>query len=292
MRSIDAIRGQGLASNRAFTRKLDELPSVRFHRTTRNQKLAPIERVPYDHPHFKYRPVPKAPFCASTYVSIEATCSEDCSFKRGPDGKPNGCYVDADSFMHRAMLTLDAGAKGRSGRDVIAEEAALIDRAWPKGIPQDGGRGGRDLRLHIGGDVPDEFSARILAGAAARWIARGGGRVWSYTHSWKKIPAEAWWPISIFASVESPEDADLARRRGYLPAAVVSEFPSGKRLFRYGKGELLPCPAETLGKNCVESCRVCVDGSPGVGIAFKVHGRDAAAAKSALVHLGRGRSAA
>lgn len=284
-----------LPKKHALTRALDGRAAktsstpVRFHRTTRNQKLAPLERVPYDHPHFKYRPVPKAPFCASTYVSIEATCSDSCSFKRGSDGKPNGCYVDADSFMHRAMLALDAGAKGKSGREVIAEEVREIDRAWPKGIPQDGARGGRDLRLHIGGDVPDEWSARLLAGAAARWIARGGGRVWSYTHSWKKIPVEAWWPISIFASVETPADADLARRRGYLPAAVVSDFPNGKRTFRFGDGELLPCPAETLQKNCV-GCRACLEPTR-YGIAFRVHGRDGQAARSALVQLGTRRAA-
>lgn len=265
------------------------MTAVRFHRFTRNTKLAPIERVPYDHPHFTHRPVARAPFCSSTYVSIEATCSEACPFKRGEDGSPNGCYVDADSFMHRAMLTLDAGARGKTGAEVIAEEVAAIDAAWPRGIPQDGARGGRDLRLHIGGDVPDEASARALAGAAARWIARGGGRVWTYTHSWRAIAADAWWPISVLASVETPEDADLARQRGYPPAAVVTDFPDGKRLFRFGAGALLPCPAETLGKNCV-SCRVCLDGV-GPGIAFKVHGRDAQVVRAQLVQLGTRRAA-
>jgi hypothetical protein len=266
------------------------MTAVRFHRTTRNQKLAPIERVPYDHAHFTYRPVPRAPFCASTYVSIEATCSEDCPFKRAEDGTPNGCYVDADSFMHRAMLTLDEGARGKSGREVILEEVAEIDRVWPNGIPQDGARGGRDLRLHIGGDVPDEASARALAGAAARWIARGGGRVWTYTHSWRTIPARAWWPISVVASVETPDDADRARARGYTPAAVVTDFPDGKRQFQFGAGSLLPCPAETLGKTCV-ACRVCLDGTD-TGIAFKVHGRDAQTVREQLVQLGRKRRAA
>lgn len=256
------------------------MPAVVFHRKSANRKLSPVARVPYPHAHYKYRPVPVAPFACSTFTSIEATCSESCLFKRG------GCYVAADQFMHRAMLTLDAGAVGRTGSEVIAEEVDIIDRAWKhRGVPRDGWRGnGRDLRLHVGGDVPDAASAALLAWAAVRWAARGGGRVWTYTHGWRTIPRVSFGSISALASVETARQVRAARRRGYAPALVVEQFPAGKRPFEVAGTRFVPCPAETLGKTCVE-CRLCLDvdlHSKNLGIAFQLHGRDAS-----LVQLGK-----
>jgi hypothetical protein len=262
--------------------------AARFHRTSANKKLSPVGKLALPHADFKCRPVPRAPFCSSTYVSIEATCSDACPFKRGPNGERGGCFIGADYFTQSAMRKLDAGAEALLGREVILQEVEEIDRTWPRGVPQDGARGGRDLRLHVGGDVPDELSAHFLAGAAAAWRARGGGAVWTYTHSWRSVTAGAFWPISVLASVETPEDVQLARGRGYVPALVVEEFPDGKRPFKVGGTRFIPCPAETLGKTCVE-CRLCLDAplrAMGAGIAFAIHGRDAAAAKSALVQLG------
>lgn len=262
--------------------------SVRFHKTSANRKLARQVKVPYEHKHFKFRPTPVAPFCSSTYVSIEATCSESCAFKRGPNGERGGCYIDADSFMRRAMAVLDQGAKGRSGIDVIREEAEEIDRAFPHGVPQDGARGGRDLRLHVGGDVFDRHGAWLLAGAASRWAMRGGGSVWSFTHNWREIAREYFGAISILASVERLGDIREAVRAGYAPALVVEKFPRGKRTFERGGVTFIPCPAETLQKTCVE-CRLCLDADGlarrGQGIAFEVHGQGAEVAKSALVPL-------
>lgn len=263
-------------------------PSVRFHKKSANRKLAPVEKVPYDHKQFKFRPTPRAPYCASTYVSIAATCPDTCAFKREPDGTAGGCYVDSDHFMRRAMVTLDTGARGKSGLDVIRDEVREIDLAWPRGIPQDGARGGRDLRLHIGGDVPDGLAAQLLARAAAHWLSRGGGRVWTFTHSWLEIERENFGKISVLASVEQDEQIGAAVQAGYAPALVVARFPNGKRLFTRGGVSFIPCPAETLSKTCV-TCRLCLDADKlsarGQGIAFEVHGLGSAAAKSALVPL-------
>lgn len=268
------------------------MKAVVFHRRSANRKLSPIARVPYDHPHYKYRPTPVAPFACSTFVSIEATCSSSCPFKMGPDGERGGCYVDADHFMRRAMGLLDAGAVGRTGADVIAEEVRVIDRIWAhRGVPRDGWRGnGRDLRLHVGGDVPDAKSARLLAGAAERWTARGGGSVWTYTHAWDQIRRSAFGLISVLASVENARQVRPARRRGYAPALVVERFPNGKRPFVVAGTTFVPCPAETLGKTCVE-CRLCLDvdlHAKNLGVAFELHGRDA---KHALVALNVRRAA-
>lgn len=268
-------------------------PVAKLHRASANKKLSPVGKVPYDHPRYRFRPTPRAPFACSTYVSIEATCSDECPFKRGPNGEPGGCFIDADQFMRRSMRLLDEAARGREVLAVMRLEASEIDRAWPRGIPQDGARGGRDLRIHVGGDTPNERGARMLAGAAARWIGRGGGAVWTYTHSWRSIAASSFWPIAVLASVEKPRQVREARSRGYAPALVVEDFPNGKRAFEVEGTRFIPCPAETLGKTCVE-CRLCLDVdlvAKGLGIAFKVHGADSAAAVAALTPL-RIRSAA
>lgn len=269
------------------------MTAVAFHRKSANRKLAPIERVPYDHAFYKYRPTPRAPFCCATFVSIEATCSESCLFKRTPDGKRGGCYIDADQFMRRAMGLLDAGADGRTGAEVIAEETRVIDAIYKhRGVPRDGWRGqGRDLRLHVGGDVPDAKSARLLAGAAERWKARGGGSVWTYTHAWNEVHRRAFGGISVLASIESAAQVRPTRRRGYAPALVVPHFPNGKRPFVVAGTRFIPCPAETLGKTCVE-CRLCLGGldlhAKKLGVAFQLHGNDA---KHALVALNVRRAA-
>lgn len=266
-----------------------------FQRTSSNRKLATIERVPYPHKAFKFRPTPRAPFCCSTFVSIASTCSNSCAFKRGPNGEPGGCYVDSDSFMRRAMVKLDGA--GRTPAQAIDDEVRLLDGAFTRRvasnpnaprIPQDGARGGRDLRLHVGGDVPDAASARKLGAAAARWLARGGGRVWTFTHGWAEIPREAFGPISVLASVEREHQVAQAVAQGFAPALVAAKFPGGKRPFDWGGVSFVPCPAKTLGKTCV-SCRLCLDADGlkrrGQGIAFEVHGQGAAVAAAALVPL-------
>jgi hypothetical protein len=261
--------------------------AVRFHRESRNKKLSRVEKVPYDHPVYRFRPTPRAPFVSATYVSIESTCSDLCPFKRDEQGRPGGCFIEAEHFTRKMMATLDDGARGLAADKVIQLEVQEIDRTWSRGIPQDGARGGRDLRIHVGGDTPTERSARMLAGAAARWLARGGGAVWSYTHSWRSIPASAFWPISILASVETPGQVLEARARGYAPALVVEDFPNGKLPFEVAGTKFIPCPAETVGTTCVR-CRLCLrDGlfERNYGIAFQVHGADAGAARAALTPL-------
>lgn len=259
-----------------------------FIRTSTNSKLSPIGFKPYDNPRFSRRPVPRAPFCSSTYVSIEATCPDTCSFKR------RGCYIDT-GFTKRLASTLDVEAQDRSAFEVILEEVALIDRAFALGMPQDGARGGRDLRLHVGGETPSAGAAVLLAEAAGRWRARGGGSVWTFTHNWRSIPRAAFGSISALASVETPAQADQALAAGYAPALVVSEFPRGRKAFTTGGVKLVPCPAESGERTCVE-CRLCFDdkvlAARGTGIAFKAHGAGADQVRTQLGVLRAPRRAA
>lgn len=269
---------RGLADPPAVERTQRAKPprfGARFTPATANRKLAPVKHVPHE---YRPRPVPVGPFCSATSVSIEATCQDSCPFKH------NGCLADA-GFTRLQSVQMNSEARKSNGLEVAKAEAALIDAAFRRGVPQDGARGGRDLRLHVGGDAADAASAKALAGAARRWLDRGGGSVWTFTHAWRSIPRSAWAPISVLASVETAEQAQEAQARGYAAALVVADFPAGDRAFDIGRGvQAIPCPAETKGKTCVE-CRLCLDAdlvSMDRAIAFKAHGYGAGKVVAAL----------
>lgn len=260
---------------------------AKFHAVSCDRKLSPVDLVDVGFP--RPRPTPRAPFCSSTYTSIHGTCSDDCPLKRA------GCYVDA-GFTKFANDKLDQALLGKTPEQVIAIEVRLIDEAFPQrlikgrfgmlargGVPQDGARGGRELRLHVGGDAPSEACAKMLAGAADRWRARGGGRVWSYTHSYRTVRRQAWGSVAVLASVEKPEQVAVARAQGYAPAVLVPEFPNGKRLFEFGGAQIIPCPVEATpgsGKTCIQGCRLCLGEvdlyGKNQGIGFAVHGPEEA----------------
>jgi hypothetical protein len=222
----------------------------------------------------------------STYTGINATCLDECAFKK------SGCYVRA-GWTHILATKLDdeAAQAKATALDVIKNEAALIDAAFPEGVPRDGARGGRDLRLHVSGDAPTTECAKVLASAARRWKARGGGTVFTYTHSWRHIKRSAWGPISVLASIEHPRQAAEARKQGYAASLVVEKFPS-RRAFEVDGETFIPCPAQNVDANgehvtCVE-CRLCLDRdllALGKGIAFEVHGSRKPSAIRALVQL-------
>jgi hypothetical protein len=218
------------------------------------------------------------PFVSSTRVSFEATCPSSCAFKA------RGCYERAGFTGRFTRAMDDAAANGWTGDMVTALESSLIEQSFDGGqVPQDGARGGRDLRLHVGGDVASARGARMLGCAATRWRARGGGSVWSFTARWRTIGRAAWGKdISVLASVQSVGAAQAAAERGYSPAMVVKDLVTD-RAFDAGGIKLIPCPAETRGKTCVQ-CRLCLDGKlpPSTGVAFGMHGRDAVNFKTRL----------
>ncbi len=249
--------------------------AVRLYESTANSKLAPVALQPYKSATYngKGRPIPRMPFVTATRASIAGTCRSSCMFKE------KGCYERA-GFTSRVSTELDriASDGGLSPVSIAVQEETLIRGAFGgKRIPKNGKWGPRPLRLHVGGDVYDSASASVLARAALDWLLRGGGPVWTYTHSWKHIPRRVFGAISVLASVEWPTHARAALAAGYAPAVVVDRFPSDKRFTWHGI-ELIPCPAETRGITCVE-CRLCFDDSKLVerkmGIAFAKHGRDA-----------------
>lgn len=246
---------------------------ARFLNATADRKLAPVRLEPHKG---KPRPVPAGPFCSATYVSIAKSCPSSCRFRDG------ACYVTA-GFTAPLSRALDDSAHRSTGDQVIDAESALLEGAFRRAqVPQDGARGGRDLRLHIGGDVPSETALQRLAWAVDTWLYRGGGAVWTFTHRWRELRRSVWGRISVLASVETVAEANAARRLGYVPAIVVLRFPS-RRAFRLEamRDQVVPCPAETSGGRvtCVE-CRMCLDADAlrrrGKAIGFAVHGIGAA----------------
>lgn len=238
---------------------------VLFKPTAINRKLSPVDMVANGTP--RLRPVARAPFCSATYASIQATCPSSCAYKG------SGCFAES-GFTRHLMASLNKSSSKMTGRQVAEIEAAAIDLAFPKGMPSDGARGGRDLRLHVGGDVGGgRYGARALASAAKRWKERGGGSVWTYTHKWRQIPSESFGEISVLASVERPSELAVALDRGYAPAVTVDSF-AGPKAFLMGGVKVVPCPAETRDTTCVE-CRLCLDRDlvgARVGIGFALHG--------------------
>lgn len=250
-----------------------------------NGKLGRVVWDPVADPRYPQgRPRAVRPYVAATSVSIEATCPTSCTFRGA------GCFAES-GFTRIVGKKMDEAALFATPDEVAEEEARLIDSAWRLGVPQDGARGGRDLRLHVAGDVPSGRGARMLGAAAERYRKRGGGSVWTFTHRWRSIPRQAFGQtVSVLASCEHPTEVKEARDRGYAAALVVPRFKERRAHALPGlpRGwKLVPCPAETGETNCAR-CRLCLDRDlvgMKVAIGFAVHGRDAARAVEKLVQL-------
>lgn len=212
--------------------------------------------------------------CATTYAA-QASCPTSCVFFNG-----GGCYAENGRLYAALTRPLNGAAElaDASPVDVACEEAAAID-ALPV-IP------GRPMRLHTVGDCATDETARIVSAAAERYMDRGGGQVWTYTHAWRDVERVSWGRVSVLASCEDVGEFDEARERGYAPSIVVQEFASRKLYAideldgspgprRLGSEAVLPCPAQTSSATC-SSCRLCFDDTKllarGYAIAFAVHG--------------------
>jgi hypothetical protein len=192
--------GARLAADRALLRRrLNHGAAAVFTATNCNRKLSPVELVDVGR-RFK-QPRVRAPYCSTKFASIQGSCPDTCRFKM-KQGRSNGCFADA-GFTAMRSRRYDRAAVGLSPLEVIAQEAREIRQAFGGGrIPQDGMEGGRDLRLHVGGDAPTAACAQLLGGAAADWRRRGGGAVWTYTHAFRDVPRAAWGPaVSVLASI-------------------------------------------------------------------------------------------
>jgi len=209
---------------------------------------------------------------SATYAATSVSCPSTCNL-RG-----SGCYAESGRVgVHVAALNTSA-PEGIRPEAIARKEAGFIRAAFGKRpIPQDGARGGRDLRLHVSGDCRTNKAAEILGKAALHWKSRGGGAVWTYTHAWATVRRKSWGKgVSVLASMEDPKLAAKARRQGYAPALVVQEHPSTKAFTLPGSTvRWIPCVEQTHGIPCAD-CRLCMDADGlrqrNMGIAFAAHG--------------------
>jgi len=211
-----------------------------------------------------------------TYASIKATCPKTCPLKS------NGCYGEL-SYVGIINKRMNRRARQNSPLDLARSEAKAIDAGYRGGkVPA-----GRMMRMHVAGDSILRRGTRLLASAVKRWQARGGGPVWTFTHSHANVPRSTWGSISVLASIESVSQVEAVREAGYAPALVVAEFSSDKAFKVVGSDTVfIPCPAQTKEKVTCESCRLCTRAdwlfATNKGIAFAVHGIRSAALKRHL----------
>lgn len=218
---------------------------------------------------------------SATYASIAQSCPDTCELKN------DGCYAQ---FGHTGMHVRRLDQSDKTSVQVAKEEAEAIDAAFKGGpVPQDGTKGGRDLRLHVAGDARNPTAAKKLGAAASRWRERGGGSVWSYTHAWRNVKRKLWGKdVSVLASVDKPEDAKAARKQGYTPAIVVPEHSSNKAFKSHGI-TWIPCLEQTIERSCT-ACRLCFQADElykkKMGIAFAAHGSKTNSLKKKLKVIG------
>ena len=207
---------------------------------------------------------------AATTYAAQTSCPTSCPFFGG------GCYAESGStgMFVTGPLNAAAAAVPHDAFDVALAEADAIDQLDV--VP------GQPLRLHTVGDCASDEAARSVSAAAARYRARGGGPVWTYTHAWREVARASWGEVSVLASCESAADEGLARARGYATAVVVESFNAkGRHLIDAQESkaaagvDVLPCPQQTSHVTCSD-CRLCFDDAKlrerGHAIGFNIHG--------------------
>jgi len=200
---------------------------------------------------------------AATHVA-QGSCPNTCPLLGA------GCYAESGpQGIHSRRLARAAAGRALRPVDYARAEASAIDALSPKS--------NEPLRLGVVGDARTVPAARMRAGAAERWQARGGGPTWTYTHAWRTVPRSAYGPaISPLASIDDPKDARVARTRGYAPALIVGQFPATS--WRKAGTVWIACPSQTRGITCA-ACRLCwrADTLRDVrrGVAFQAHGSGA-----------------
>jgi hypothetical protein len=207
---------------------------------------------------------------AATYAPIEQTCPDSCKLK------DSVCYAQT-SFVgiQNARLTKVA-RKGRYTALQLAKlEAEAIDQASSNPRVLSGSKRLGPLRLHVSGDSRTIGGTKKLAAASKRYTKRTGSVVYSYTHSWKIVPRQAWGSISILASVDDLKQAKQALKKGYAPAVVVDSHPEDGKKWQFKDLNVIPCPSQTRNVTC-ETCKLCMNDdflkSTNSVIAFAIHG--------------------
>jgi hypothetical protein len=195
----------------------------------------------------------------ATTHACSITCPSSCPLK-------DACYKHVGTQNYTSKSLDDHQRRLHQSHVTIArKEAKLIDNLTRQ----------TDLRIHTVGDCKSAEAAKLVSGAAERFMERTGGKAYTYTHAWRDVPREAWGSVSVLASCETMSDVEQAWARGYAAAVVVNEH-SDWHTYLSGQFRVMPCPKQT-GKsaNC-KACRVCMRDSllrkAKLVVAFAAHG--------------------
>jgi len=172
---------------------------------------------------------------ATTYAA-KSTCPDSCPFKDtaacyGMVGPPSAVWKRLSNGTHTEVAKDEA--------DVIAKLTGTVP-----------------LRLHTMGDCSTNKAAQILAKAAQEYTAKQGQKVYTYTHTWRRIDRKSWGSISVLASCETVEEAMQAMGRGYPAAMTVMShegLPKGSKEIRF-----VSCLKQTHKAETCLACGLCL----------------------------------
>lgn len=207
---------------------------------------------------------------AATHAS-QASCPPDCPLMG------HGCFAEYGKQLWHTRRLNAATPRKSTPSAIAAREARALDVLHV--------HAGAPLRLHVVGDCRTPRAARILADSAARYRARGGGPVFTFTHGYKRVARADWGTVSVLASVHTVRQAKVATRKGYAVAITTPSFAEGQRRAKAAGLRGVPCPAQTTGTDC-ERCRLCMRADTlhrvGTAILFDPHGAGKAKAREAV----------
>jgi len=213
------------------------------------------------------------PVCAT--MGPQITCDPSCPWRpilnlqTGELEENRACYANNGHGMALQTKRINRLWSGRTASEAARAEARALDMAGA--VP------GADLRLHTVGDCRTAEDAAVVSAAAERYVARTGGRAWTYTHSWRHVDRGAWGTVSVLASCETLADVMRARARGYQAAWVVmpgaTAAAAGRAMDLGGGIRALQCPEQSGKAQDCASCRLCMQGrADGPVIVFEAHG--------------------
>ena len=191
----------------------------------------------------------KVGLASATYAS-QSSCPTSCPFLN------KGCYAETG---HCGITTSRLNKSNETNQNKIAQlEASLIDTLSGK-FP---------LRVHVVGDCSTNTAAKTVSAAMERYTERSGMPAWSYTHAWREVSPKSWGSANVLASCESIKDIKKAIKRGWKACSIVVEKFKSTRTYEEDGIKLIPCPAQTKGKDsqgnyrvtCVD-CKLCFDTS-------------------------------
>jgi hypothetical protein len=202
---------------------------------------------------------------SASYASQES-CPLTCPFLG------EGCYGESGRVgIHTARLN----KTDTTSLKVAKAEAAEID----------GLSGLLDLRVHVVGGCKSDKEAKLVSGAAGRFMARKRPTdAWTYAHAWKSIKRASWGIMSVLASCHTKDEVKQAMAKGYAASITTAKMP--EKAFTEDGITYVPCVEQTKGITCVE-CRLCLDDKKllekKIVIVFELH----TAAKKAFAALER-----